>query len=74
MYDHPEVMKSYDNWVDLKLLKTQYTKGKVIAAYKEPWYGESDTKAIPIVQNLIRGAVTVPQGLKDLAKLKKSLT
>jgi hypothetical protein len=73
MYDHPEIQKSYDNWVDLKLLKTQYTKGKVIAAYKEPWYGEYDTKAIPIVQNIIRGSLTVPQGLKDLAKLQKSL-
>jgi hypothetical protein len=25
------------------------------------------------VQNIIRGATTVPQGLKDLAKLQKSL-
>jgi multiple sugar transport system substrate-binding protein len=73
MYDHPEIVKSYDNWIDLKMLKTQYTKGKVIAAYKEPWYGEYDTKAIPIVQNIIRGTLTVPQGLKDLAKLQKSL-
>jgi multiple sugar transport system substrate-binding protein len=73
MYEHPEIVKSYDNWVDLKLLKTQYTKGKVIAAYKEPWYGEYDTKAIPLVQNIIRGTLTVPQGLKDLAKLQKSL-
>ena len=46
MYDHPEIIQSYDNWIDLKLLREQYKKGKVIAAYKEPWYGEYDTKAV----------------------------
>jgi multiple sugar transport system substrate-binding protein len=73
MYDHPEIIKSYDNWIDLTLLRAQYQKGKVIAAYKEPWYGEYDTKAVPIVQGLIRGATTVPQGLRDLVKLQRSL-
>ena len=46
MYDHPEIIPSYDRWIDLKLLREQYKKGKVIAAYKEPWYGEYDTKAV----------------------------
>ncbi|MBI1847582.1 MAG: extracellular solute-binding protein [Candidatus Rokubacteria bacterium] len=73
MYQAKEIVESYDRWIDLKLLRRQYEKGKVIAAYKEPWYGEYDTKAVPIVHDLIRGALTVPQGLKDLVKLQKSL-
>jgi hypothetical protein len=73
MYDHPEIIASYDRWIDLKLLREQYKKGKVIAAYKEPWYGEYDTKAVPIVHDIIRGKLTVPQGLKDLVKLQRSL-
>jgi multiple sugar transport system substrate-binding protein len=73
MYDHPDIIASYDRWVDLKLLRKQYEKGKVIAAYKEPWYGEYDAKAVPIVHNIIRGTATVPQGLKELVRLQKSL-
>jgi len=73
MYDHPEIIQSYDRWIDLKLLREQYKKGKVIGAYKEPWYGEYDTKAVATVQNMIRGTITVPKGLKDLAALQKSL-
>ena len=45
----------------------------VIAAYKEPWYGEYDTKAVATVHNIIRGATTVPKGLKELVALQKSL-
>src|SRR4030095_1876140 len=73
MYDHPEIIQSYDRWIDLKLLREQYTKGKVIAAYKEHWCAENDTRAVPIVHNMIRGATPVPKGLKDLASLQKSL-
>ena len=73
MYEHPEIIASYDRWIDLKLLREQYKKGKVIAAYKEPWYGEYDTKAVAIAHDIIRGATTVPKGLKDLAALQKSL-
>ena len=73
MYDHAEIIQSYDRWIDLKLLREQYKKGKVIAAYKEPWYGEYDTKAVATVQNIIRGVTTVPKGLKELVALQKSL-
>ena len=73
MYDHAEIIKSYDRWIDLALLRKQYEKGKVIAAYKEPWYGEYDTRAVPIVHGMIRGNTTVAKGLKDLVKLQKSL-
>ncbi len=73
MYDHAEIIKSYDRWIDLGLLRKQYEKGKVIAAYKEPWYGEYDTRAVPIVHDMIRGNTTVARGLKDLVKLQKSL-
>jgi len=73
MYDHPEIIASYDRWVDLKLLRRQYEKGKVIAAYKEAWYGEYDVKAVPIVHDIIRGKRTVAQGLKDLVRLQRSL-
>ena len=73
MYDHPEVVQSYDRWVDLGLLREQTRKGKVIAAYKEPWYAEYDTKALAIVHDIIRGGATVPKGLKQLASLQKSL-
>src|SRR5437667_340798 len=73
MYDHAEIIQSYDRWIDLKLLREQYKKGKVIAAYKEPWYGEHDTKAVATVQNIIRGVTTVPKGLKELVALQKSL-
>ena len=73
MYEHPEIVQSYDRWVDLKLLRLQSTKGKVIGAYKEPWYAEYDTKALAIVHDIIRGGVTVPKGLKQLASLQKSL-
>jgi multiple sugar transport system substrate-binding protein len=73
MYEHPEIIKSYDRWIDLALLRKQYEKGKVIAAYKEPWYGEYDTRAVPIVHDMIRGNTTVAKGLRDLVKLQKSL-
>jgi len=73
MYDHPEVIQSYDRWVDLKLLREQYKKGKTIAAFKEPWYSEYDSKAIAIVHNIIRGASTVPKGLKELVALQRSV-
>lgn len=73
MYDHPEIVKSYDRWVDLPLLRKQYEKGRVIGAYKEPWYSEYDTKAVPIVHNIIRGTVSVAQGLRELVKLQRSL-
>jgi len=73
MYDHPEIIQSYDRWVDLKLLREQYKKGRTINAFKEPWFSEYDSKAIAIVHNLIRGTSTVPKGLKELAALQKSL-
>lgn len=73
MYDRREIILSYDQWIDLKLLRKQYEKGKVIAAFKEPWYSEYDTKAVPIVHDMIRGNLTVAKGLKDLANLQKSL-
>jgi multiple sugar transport system substrate-binding protein len=73
MYDHPEVIQSYDRWVDLKLLREQYKKGKTINAFKEPWYSEYDSKAIAVVHNIIRGASTVPKGLKELVALQRSV-
>jgi hypothetical protein len=73
MYEHPEIIQSYDRWTDLKLLREQYKKGKVIGAYKEPWYAEYDTRALAIVHDIIRGGVTVPKGLKQLTSLHKSL-
>src|SRR4029078_9236629 len=73
MYDHPEIIQSYDKWVDLKLLREQYKKGRTINAFKESWYSEYDTKAIAVVHNIIRGSSTVPKGLKELVALQKSL-
>ncbi len=73
MYDHPEVTASYDKWIDLKLLREQYKKGRTINAFKESWFSEYDTKCIPIVHNIIRGSSTVPKGLKELVALQKSL-
>jgi multiple sugar transport system substrate-binding protein len=73
MYDHPEIIQSYERWVDLKLLREQYKKGRTITAFKEPWYGEYDSKAIAVVHNIIRGTTTVPKGLKDLVALQKSV-
>jgi multiple sugar transport system substrate-binding protein len=73
MYDAPEIIQSYDKWIDLKLLREQYKKGKTINAFKEPWFSEWDSKAIAIVHNIIRGTSTVPKGLKELAALQKSL-
>ncbi len=61
MYDNPEIIQSYDRWVDLKLLREQYKKGKIISAFKEPWYGEYDSKAIAIVHNIIRGTSRCPR-------------
>jgi len=73
MYDNPEIIQSYDRWVDLKLLREQYKKGRSINAFKEPWFSEYDSKAIAVVHNIIRGTSTVPKGLKELAALQKSL-
>jgi multiple sugar transport system substrate-binding protein len=73
MYDASEIIQSYDKWVDLKLLREQYKKGKTINAFKEPWFSEWDSKAIAVVHNIIRGTSTVPKGLKELAALQKSL-
>ena len=73
MYEHPEIIQSYDRWVDLKLLREQYKKGRIVNAFKEPWYGEYDSKAVAIVHNVIRGNSPVPKGLKDLVALQKSL-
>src|SRR5438477_3382527 len=73
MYDNPEIIQSYDRWVDLKLLREQYKKGRPINAFKEPWFSEYDSKAIAVVHNIIRGTSTVPKGLKELATLQRSL-
>ena len=73
MYQDQRVVQSYDQWIDLGLLRKQYDKAKVIGAFKEPWYSECDTKAVPIVHNMIRGSLTVSKGLKDLVALQKSL-
>jgi ABC-type glycerol-3-phosphate transport system substrate-binding protein len=73
MYEHPEIIQSYDKWIDLKLLREQYTKGRTINAFKESWFSEYDTKAIAIVHNIIRGTSSVPKGLKELVALQKSL-
>jgi len=73
MYDHPEIIASYDKWIDLKLLREQYKKGRTINAFKESWFSEYDTKAIAVVHNIIRGSSTVPKGLKELVALQKSL-
>ena len=73
MYDHPEIIASYDKWIDLKLLREQYKKGRTINAFKESWYSEYDTKAIAVVHNIIRGSSPVPKGLKELVALQKSL-
>ena len=73
MYQDQRVVQSYDQWIDLAMLRKQYDKAKVIGAFKEPWYSEYDTKAVPIVHNMIRGSLTVPKGLKDLVALQKSL-
>jgi hypothetical protein len=73
MYDHPEIIQSYDKWIDLKLLREQYKKGRTINAFKESWFSEYDTKAIAVVHNIIRGSSPVPKGLKELVALQKSL-
>jgi multiple sugar transport system substrate-binding protein len=73
MYDNPEIIQSYDKWIDLKLLREQYKKGRPNNAFKEPWFSEWDSKAIAIVHNVIRGTSTVPKGLKELTALHKSL-
>jgi len=60
--------------VDLKLPSKAVREGQGHSRRnKEPWYSEYDVKAVPIVHNIIRGGVTVPQGLKELVKLQKSL-
>ena len=74
MYKDPKVIESFNEWTDLNMLLDQYDKGQVISAYKEPWYGEFVVKAVAIVQNMIRGKTTTPKGLKDLAKMQKSLS
>ena len=74
MYEDPKIIESYDQWTELDMLMKQYDKGQVIAAYKEPWYGEFVVKAVAIVQNIVRGKLTVPKGLKDLAALQRSLS
>ena len=62
-----------DKWIDLKLLREQYKKGRPNNAFKEPWFSEWDSKAIAIVHNIIRGTSAVPKGLKELTALYKSL-
>ncbi|HEV7370717.1 ABC transporter substrate-binding protein [Arenibaculum sp.] len=73
LYDQPDVVASYANWIDLPLLRRQYEKGKVISAFKEAWYPEYDARSVPILHDMIRKSITVPEAIKSLVALQKSL-
>ncbi len=72
-YKDPEVIKSTDEWVDPVILQQQASKGKVISAFKETWYPEYDTKAVPILHDMIRKNANVPDTIKALTALYESL-
>lgn len=73
LYEEPEVIKSYSNWIDLPMLRHAYEKGKVIGAFKESWYPEYDTRSVPILHDMIRKKTSVPDAIKQLVALQKSL-
>ena len=74
MYDHPEVTASYDKWIDLKLLREQYKKGRTINAFKESWFcgvrHQGDRRSCTTSSAARRPC---PKGLKELVALQKSL-
>ena len=47
MYDHPEIMQSYDSWVDLKLLREQYKKGRIVNASRSPGTASTTPRPSP---------------------------
>ncbi|WP_448956267.1 ABC transporter substrate-binding protein [Labrys neptuniae] len=73
LYDDAEIVASYANWVDLSVLREQYKKAKVIGAFKEDWYPEYDTQSVAILHDMIRGGRKVPDAIKALTDLYKSL-
>lgn len=73
LYEDPEIVASYANWVDLQALRAQYQKAKVVGAFKENWYPEYDTKSVPILHDMIRKKNSVPDTIKALTELYASL-
>jgi multiple sugar transport system substrate-binding protein len=73
LYEQPDVIASYANWVDLPLLQRQHAKGKGISAFKEAWFPEYDTRSVVILHDMIRKNKTVPVAIKELVQLQKSL-
>ena len=73
MYDHPEIVKSYDNWIDLQLLKTQYDEGqghrRLQGALVRRVRHQGDRDRAEHHPRAAHRAA----GLKDLVKLQKSL-
>ena len=57
----------------IEILQAQAAKGKVISAFKEAWYPEYDTKAVPIMHDMIRKNASVPDTIKGLTGLYESL-
>lgn len=73
LYQEPEVISSYANWIDLPLLRRQFEKGKVISAFKEAWYPEYDARAVPILHDMTRKTIAVGDAIKQLVELQRSL-
>lgn len=73
LYKQPDVIKSYADWVDLDMLQKQAAKGKGIGAFKEAWYTEYEAKSVPIMHDMIRKTKTVPNAMKELIALQKSV-
>lgn len=72
-YKDPEVIASYETWVDVPVLRKQAEKGKALSAFKESWYPEYDTKSVPILHDMIRAKSSVPDTIRSLTDLYTSL-
>lgn len=73
LYKQKDVVESYASWVDLEMLRKQAAKGKGIGAFKETWYTEYEAKSVPIMHDMIRKRKTVPNAMKELIALQKSV-
>jgi ABC-type glycerol-3-phosphate transport system substrate-binding protein len=73
IYKQQDVIESYKGWIDLEMLQKQAAKGKGINAFKEAWYTEYEAKSVPIMHDMIRKAKTVPNAMKELIALQKSV-
>jgi multiple sugar transport system substrate-binding protein len=66
--DDPRVRKSWSEWADISLLAEQQSKSRTLGkVVNQSWYGQFQTQATAILQDVVRGKKSVRDGLTATA-------